>query len=145
MDAGRLRTGNSVDVLKELYKTTLTGVVPTDVMNKMVTDYTGSTRFVDRCKDMTVVYDGLVVRVLLKGVEGKAAGGIPLDDDLLEDWLDIGCITPTVCKDSLIVRRYEQAIERDATIKGAMDEMAELMGVQMSQEDAIFNGLKGAK
>ena len=50
-----------------------------------------------------------------------------------------------MCKDSLIVRRYEQAIERDATIKGAMDEMAELMGVQMSQEDAIFNGLKGAK
>ena len=136
MDAGRLRTGNSVDVLKELYKTTLTGVVPTDVMNKMVTDYTGSTRFVDRCKDMTVIR-----WCRYKGVK---LNRIP-HDDLLEDWLDIGCITPTVCKDSLIVRRYEQAIERDATIKGAMDEMAELMGVQMSQEDAIFYGLKGAK
>ena len=46
-------------------------------------------------------------------------------------------------KESLIVRRYEQAIEKDATIKGAMDEMATLFGVSMTKEDAIFNGLKG--
>ena len=135
MVEGRLRTGNSVDVLKELYKTTQTGVVPTDVMNKLVCDYTGSTRFVDRCKDMTVIRWCRYKNVKVNRIP---------HDDLLEDWLDIGCITPTVCKDSLIVRRYEQAIEKDATIKGAMDEMAELMGVQMSQEDAIFNGLKGA-
>ena len=136
MYQGRLRTGNSVKVLKELYKTTLTGVVPTDVMNKMVCDYTGTTRFVNRCKDMTVIR-------WCRYKNGKL-NRIP-HDDLLEDWLDIGCISSDVLKDSLIVRRYEQAIEKDATIKGAMDEMAVLMGVQMSQEDAIFNGLKGAK
>ena len=136
MVQNRLRTGNSVKVLKELYKTTLTGVVPTDVMNKMVCDYTGTTRFVDRCKDMTVIR-------WCRYKNGKL-NRIP-HDDLLEDWLDIGCISSNVLKDSLIVRRYEQAIEKDATIKGAMDEMAVLMGVQMSQEDAIFNGLKGAK
>ena len=136
MYQGRLRTGNSVKVLKELYKTTLTGVVPTDVMNKMVCDYPGTTRFVDRCKDMTVIR-------WCRYKNGKL-NRIP-HDDLLEDWLDIGCISSNVLKDSLIVRRYEQAIEKDATIKGAMDEMAVLMGVQMSQEDAIFNGLKGAK
>ena len=136
MYQGRLRTGNSVKVLKELYKTTLTGVVPTDVMNKMVCDYTGTTRFVDRCKDMTVIRWCRYKNVKLNRIP---------HDDLLEDWLDIGCISSDVLKDSLIVRRYEQAIEKDATIKGAMDEMAVLMGVQMSQEDAIFNGLKGAK
>ena len=130
----RLRTGNSVKVLKELYKTTLTGVVPTDVMNKLVCDYTGSTRFVDRCKDMTVIRWRRYKNVKLNRIP---------HDDLLEDWSDIGCISSNVLKDSLIVRRYEQAIERDATIKGAMDEMAELMGVQMSKEDAIFNGLRG--
>ena len=132
----RLRTGNSVKVLKELYKTTLTGVVPTDVMNKLVCDYTGSTRFVDRCKDMTVIRWCRYKNVKLNRIP---------HDDLLEDWSDIGCISSNVLKDSLIVRRYEQAIERDATIKGAMDEMAELMGVQMSKEDAIFNGLRGVQ
>ena len=132
----RLRTGNSVKVLKELYKTTLTGVVPTDVMNKLVCDYTGSTRFVDRCKDMTVIRWDRYKNVKLNRIP---------HDDLLEDWSDIGCISSNVLKDSLIVRRYEQAIERDATIKGAMDEMAELMGVQMSKEDAIFNGLRGVQ
>ena len=62
---------------------------------------------------------------------------------MIEDWADIGLISTTMLKESLIVRRYEQAIEKDATIKRAMDEMATLFGVSMTKEDAIFNGLKG--
>ena len=128
------RTGNSAEVLKELFSTTKAVAMGGDDMNKLVVDYTGSTRFVNRCKDMTVIRWSMD--------DGTRLGRIPIDD-LMEDWADIGLISATMLKESLIVRRYEQAIEKDATIKGAMDEMATLFGVSMTKEDAIFNGLKG--
>ena len=128
------RTGNSAEVLKELFNTTKAVAMGGDDMNKLVVDYTGSTRFVNRCKDMTVI------RWLYS--DGTRLGRIPIDE-LMEDWADIGLISATMLKESLIVRRYEQAIEKDATIKRAMDEMATLFGVSMTKEDAIFNGLKG--
>ncbi len=127
-------SGNSDEVLRELYEDTRTGVMPTEAMNKLVSDYTGSTRFVDRCKDMTVV------RWWRKS--NKTLGGIPLHT-LLEDWATIGLITEKVLTESLIVRRYEQAIKNDATIKGALTAMAAELCVEMSIEDAIFNGLRG--
>ena len=37
----------------------------------------------------------------------------------------------------------EQAIKNDATIKGALTAMAAELCVEMSIEDAIFNGLRG--
>ena len=99
-----------------------------------VSDYTGSTRFVDRCKDMTVVR--------WWRNSNKTLGGIPLDT-LLEDWATMGLISEKVLTESLIVRRYEQAIKNDATIKGALNAMAAELCVEMSIEDAIFNGLRG--
>ena len=128
------RTGNSAEVLKELFNTTKAVAMGGDDMNKLVVDYTGSTRFVNRCKDMTVIRWSMD--------DGTRLGRVPIDE-LMEDWADIGLISATMLKESLIVRRYEQAIEKDATIKSAMDEMATLFGVSMTKEDAIFNGLKG--
>ena len=128
------RTGNSAEVLKELFNTTKAVAMGGDDMNKLVVDYTGSTRFVNRCKDMTVIRWSMD--------DGTRLGRVPIDE-LMEDWADIGLISTTMLKESLIVRRYEQAIEKDATIKSAMDEMATLFGVSMTKEDAIFNGLKG--
>jgi len=128
------RTGNSAEVLKELFNTTKAVAMGGDDINKLVVDYTGSTRFVNRCKDMTVIRWSMD--------DGTRLGRVPIDE-LMEDWADIGLISATMLKESLIVRRYEQAIEKDATIKRAMDEMATLFGVSMTKEDAIFNGLKG--
>jgi len=45
----------------------------------------------------------------------------------------------------LIVRKYEQAIATDTTIKGALEKMAAELCVEMSIEDAIFNGLRGVE
>jgi homoserine acetyltransferase len=66
-------------------------------------------------------------------------------EDLLKDWAEIGLITTSVLDESLIVRRYEQAILNDATIKGALEKMAAELCVEMSIEDAIFNGLRGVQ
>lgn len=127
-------SGNSDEVLRDLYEETTTGTMPVDAMNKLVTDYTGSTRFVDRCKDMTVV------RWL---DEAPARPGMIPFDDLLKDWAEIGLISDKVLAESLIVRKYEQAIVMDTTIKQAQIEMAADLCVEMSIEDAIFNGLRG--
>jgi|TARA_B110000914_G_scaffold189522_1_gene175025 hypothetical protein len=134
-------SGNSDEVLRDLYEETTTGTMPVDAMNKLVTDYTGSTRFVDRCKDMTVVRWSRG-KSSAQGFDGKAAGGIPFDS-LLKDWANIGLISDKVLADSLIVRKYEQAIVMDTTIKQAQIEMAADLCVEMSIEDAIFNGLRG--
>jgi len=76
-----------------------------------------------------------------QGFDGGNTGGIPFDD-LLKDWAEIGLITEKVLTDSLIVRKYEQAIVMDKTIKQAQLEMAAELCVEMSIEDAIFNGIK---
>lgn len=125
-------TGNSEEVLRELYAETVTSLMPTDAMNTLVEDYTGSTRFVDRCKDMTVVR---------WCSEAPARPGMIPFDDLLKDWAEIGLITEQVLAESLIVRKYEQAIVTDTTIKQALLEMSAELCVEMSIEDAIFNGL----
>ena len=127
-------SGNSEEVLRELYAETVTRLMPTDAMNTLVEDYTGSTRFVDRCKDMTVV------RWL---DEAPARPGMIPFDDLLKDWAEIGLISDKVLAESLIVRKYEQAIVTDTTIKQALLEMSAELCVEMSIEDAIFNGMKG--
>ena len=129
-------SGNSEEVLRELYKETVTRLMPTDAMNTLVEDYTGSTRFVDRCKDMTVV------RWL---DEAPARPGMIPFDDLLKDWAEIGLISDKILAESLIVRKYEQAIVTDTTIKQALLEMSAELCVEMSIEDAIFNGMKGRK
>ncbi len=129
-------TGNSDEVLRNLYAETTTGTMPTDAMNKLVTDYTGSTRFVDRCKDMTVVR---------WSTDAPARPGMIPFDDLLKDWAEIGLISDKILAESLIVRKYEQAIVTDTTIKQALLEMSAELCVEMSIEDAIFNGMKGRK
>jgi hypothetical protein len=73
--------------------------------------------------------------------ENEDKGRIPIDD-LLKDWYEIGLIPEQVLKDSLVVRKYEQAIATDVTIKQAKLEMAADLCVDMSIEDAIFNGLQ---
>ena len=125
-------SGNSEEVLQELYAETVTSLMPTDAMNTLVEDYTGSTRFVDRCKDMTVVR---------WSTDAPARPGMIPFDDLLKDWAEIGLISDKVLAESLIVRKYEQAIVMDTTIKQALLEMSAELCVEMSIEDAIFNGL----
>ena len=129
-------SGNSEEVLRELYAETVTSLMPTDAMNTLVEDYTGSTRFVDRCKDMTVVR---------WCTDAPARPGMIPFDDLLKDWAEIGLISDKVLAESLIVRKYEQAIVTDTTIKQALLEMSAELCVEMSIEDAIFNGMKGRK
>ena len=125
-------SGNSDEVLQELYAETVTSLMPTDAMNTLVEEYTGSTRFVDRCKDMTVVR---------WSTDAPARPGMIPFDDLLKDWAEIGLISDKVLAESLIVRKYEQAIVMDTTIKQALLEMSAELCVEMSIEDAIFNGL----
>ena len=125
-------SGNSEEVLQELYAETVTNLMPTDAMNTLVEEYTGSTRFVDRCKDMTVVR---------WSTDAPARPGMIPFDDLLKDWAEIGLISDKVLAESLIVRKYEQAIVMDTTIKQALLEMSAELCVEMSIEDAIFNGL----
>ena len=127
-------SGNSDEVLQELYAETVTSLMPTDAMNTLVEEYTGSTRFVDRCKDMTVVR---------WSTDAPARPGMIPFDDLLKDWAEIGLISDKVLAESLIVRKYEQAIVMDTTIKQALLEMSAELCVEMSIEDAIFNGMKG--
>jgi hypothetical protein len=127
-------SGNSDEVLQELYAETVTNLMPTDAMNTLVEEYTGSTRFVDRCKDMTVVR---------WSTDAPARPGMIPFDDLLKDWAEIGLISDKVLAESMIVRKYEQAIVMDTTIKQALLEMSAELCVEMSIEDAIFNGMKG--
>ena len=129
-------SGNTDEVLREVYAETVTSLMPTDAMNTLVEEYTGSTRFVDRCKDMTVVR---------WSTDAPARPGMIPFDDLLKDWAEIGLISDKILAETLIVRKYEQAIATDTTIKKALLEMSTELCVEMSIEDAIFNGLQGRK
>lgn len=129
-------TGNDNEVLKLLFSETVPDKMGPEAMNMLVEEYAGSDRFVDRLKNMTVV------RWL--SAEDEDKGMIPFED-LLRDWYEIGLIPEQTLKDSLVVRKYEQAIATDVTIQAARREMAADLCVDMSLEDAIFNGVTGVK
>jgi len=126
-------TGNSVEVLQNLFEETEFDVMGKDAMNSLVEEYTGSPRFNDRLKNMYVIR-------WVPSSDG--AGNLIPFGDLLRDFAEIGLISEKVLADSLIVRKYEQAIVADTTIKQAQLEMAAELCVEMSIEDAIFNGIK---
>mgnify|MGYP006087031549 FL=1 len=130
-------TGNDNDVLELLFEDSYTDDMSNEAMNLLVEDYAGSTRFQDRLKNFKVQR---WTSGKNKSVFGSVGGRIPFDG-LLIDWMEIGLITEKIVNDSLVIKKYEDAIEKDATIKQAKLEMAAGLCVEMSIEDAIFNGL----
>jgi len=129
----RIRTGNSVEVLHELFKETEMSVMGKKAMNALVEEYTGSNRFTNRLKTMYVIR--------WTQVAPARPSWIPFED-LLHDFAEVGLINEKVLTDSLIVRKYEQAIIGDTVIKDARCMMAAEVCVEMSIDDAIFNGLQ---
>ena len=138
-----MRTGNDNAVLKLLFAESYTDDMSNEAMNLLAKDYSGSKRFQDRMRNFKVQRwtsgDN-------KSVFGSVGGRIPFED-MLKDWMDLGLITEKIVNDSLVIKKYEDAIEKDATKKQARLEMAAGLCVDMSVEDAIFNGLakKGEK
>jgi len=138
-----MRTGNDNEVLELLFAESYTDDMSNEAMNLLAKDYSGSKRFQDRMRNFKVQRwtsgDN-------KSVFGSVGGRIPFED-MLKDWMDLGLITEKIVNDSLVIKKYEDAIEKDATKKQARLEMAAGLCVDMSVEDAIFNGLakKGEK
>ena len=138
-----MRTGNDNEVLKLLFAGSYTDDMSNEAMNLLAKDYSGSKRFQDRMRNFKVQRwtsgDN-------KSVFGSVGGRIPFED-MLKDWMDLGLITEKIVNDSLVIKKYEDAIEKDATKKQARLEMAAGLCADMSIEDAIFNGLakKGDK
>jgi len=138
-----MRTGNDNEVLKLLFAESYTDDMSNEAMNLLAKDYSGSKRFQDRMRNFKVQRwtsgDN-------KSVFGSVGGRIPFED-MLKDWMDLGLITEKIVNDSLVIKKYEDAIEKDATKKQARLEMAAGLCADMSIEDAIFNGLakKGEK
>ena len=138
-----MRTGNDNEVLKLLFAESYTDDMSNEAMNLLAKDYSGSKRFQDRMRNFKVQRwtsgDN-------KSVFGSVGGRIPFED-MLKDWMDLGLITEKIVNDSLVIKKYEDAIEADATKKQARLEMAAGLCADMSIEDAIFNGLakKGDK
>jgi hypothetical protein len=138
-----MRTGNDNEVLKLLFAESYTDDMSNEAMNLLAKDYSGSKRFQDRMRNFKVQRwtsgDN-------KSVFGSVGGRIPFED-MLKDWMDLGLITEKIVNDSLVIKKYEDAIEKDATKKQARLEMAAGLCADMSIEDAIFNGLakKGDK
>ncbi len=138
-----MRTGNDNEVLELLFAESYTDDMSNEAMNLLAKDYSGSKRFQDRMRNFKVQRwtsgDN-------KSVFGSVGGRIPFED-MLKDWMDLGLITEKIVNDSLVIKKYEDAIEKDATKKQARLEMAAGLCADMSIEDAIFNGLakKGDK
>ncbi len=138
-----MRTGNDNEVLELLFAESYTDDSSNEAMNLLAKDYSGSKRFQDRMRNFKVQRwtsgDN-------KSVFGSVGGRIPFED-MLKDWMDLGLITEKIVNDSLVIKKYEDAIEKDATKKQARLEMAAGLCADMSIEDAIFNGLakKGDK
>ena len=130
-------TGNDNDVLKLLFKESYLDDMSNEAMNLLAEDYAGSKRFQDRMRNFKVQRWAYGKN---KSVFGSAGGRIPIDGMLI-DWMELGLITEKIVNDSLVIKKYEDAIEKDATIKQAKLEMAAGLCVDMSIEDAIFNGL----
>jgi hypothetical protein len=118
-------TGNDHKILNILFKDTALQKMGSVAMNGLVCEYTGSTRFVDRCKDMTVV----------RWISDETGDRLRIPfEDMLNDWMDIGLITEKIVNESLIIKKYEDVIEKDARRNRERCET-------LSKEDAIFNGL----
>jgi hypothetical protein len=130
-------TGNDNDVLKLLFTESYTDDMSNEAMNLLVEDYAGSKRFQDRLRNFKVQRWTSGEN---SSVFGSVGGRIPFDGMLI-DWMELGLITEKVVNDSLVIKKYEDAIEQDATIKQAKLEAAASLCVEMSVEDAIFNGL----
>lgn len=141
--ADKTWTGNDNEVLKLLFAESYTDDMSNEAMNLLVEDYAGSKRFQDRMRNFKVQRWTSGEN---KSVFGSVGGRIPFED-MLKDWMDLGLITEKIVNDSLVIKKYEDAIEKDATKKQARLEMAAGLCVDMSVEDAIFNGLakKGEK
>jgi hypothetical protein len=131
-------TGNDNSVLKLLFKESYTDDMSNEAMNLLAEDYAGSKRFKDRMRNFKVQR---WVSGENKSVFGSSGGRIPIDG-MLVDWMELGLITEKIVNDSLVIKKYEDAIEQDATIKQAKLEMAAKLCVDMSVEDAIFNGFR---
>mgnify|MGYP001139982440 CR=1 FL=1 len=138
-----MRTGNDNEVLKLLFAESYTDDMSNEAMNLLAKDYSGSKRFQDRMRNFKVQRWTSGEN---KSVFGSVGGRIPFED-MLKDWMDLGLITEKIVNDSLVIKKYEDAIEKDATKKQARLEMAAGLCADMSIEDAIFNGLakKGEK
>ena len=130
-------TGNDNDVLELLFEDSYTDDMSNEAMNLLVQDYAGSKRFRDRLKNFKVQR---WTSGKNNSVFGSVGGRIPFDGMLI-DWMEMGLITEKIVNDSLVIKKYEDAIEKDATIKQAKLEAAASLCVDMSIEDAIFNGL----
>ena len=130
-------TGNDNDVLKLLFKESYLDDMSNEAMNLLAEDYAGSKRFKDRMRNFKVQR---WTSGKNKSVFGSVGGRIPIDGMLI-DWMELGLITEKIVNDSLVIKKYEDAIEQDATRKQARLEMAAGLCVDMSIEDAIFNGL----
>ena len=138
-----MRTGNDNEVLKLLFAESYTDDMSNEAMNLLAKDYSGSKRFQDRMRNFKVQRWTSGEN---KSVFGSVGGRIPFED-MLKDWMDLGLITEKIVNDSLVIKKYEDAIEKDAIKKQARLEMAAGLCADMSIEDAIFNGLakKGDK
>ena len=130
-------TGNDNGILKLLFEDSYTDDMSNEAMNLLAEDYAGSKRFKDRMRNFKVQRWASGKN---KSVFGSSGGRIPVDG-ILVDWMELGLITEKIVNDSLVIKKYEDAIEQDATIKQAKLEMAAGLCVEMSIEDAIFNGL----
>ena len=131
-------TGNDNDVLKLLFEESYTDDMSNEAMNLLAEEYASSTRFKDRMKNFKVQRWSTGGNFSIFGSKG---GRIPFED-MLRDWMDLGLITQKIVDDSLVIRHYEQTIEKDATKKQAKLEMAAKLCVDIATEDAIFNGLR---
>ena len=136
-------TGNDTSVLELLFKESYLDDMSNEAMNLLAEDYAGSKRFQDHMRNFKVQRWAYGKN---KSVFGSVGGRIPFDGILI-DWAEMGLITEKIVNDSLVIKKYEDAIEKDATKKQARLEMAAGLCVDMSVEDAIFNGLatKGEK
>ena len=136
-------TGNDTSVLELLFKESYLDDMSNEAMNLLAEDYAGSKRFQDRMRNFKVQR---WTSGKNNSVFGSVGGRIPFDGMLI-DWMEMGLITEKIVNDSLVIKKYEDAIEKDATKKQARLEMAAGLCVDMSVEDAIFNGLatKGEK
>jgi hypothetical protein len=130
-------TGNDNDVLGLLFKESYLDDMSNEAMNLLAEDYAGSKRFQDRMRNFKVQR---WTSGKNNSVFGSVGGRIPFDGMLI-DWMEMGLITEKIVNDSLVIKKYEDAIQKDATKKQARLEMAAGLCVDISIEDAIFNGM----
>jgi len=132
-------TGNDNEVLKLLFAESYTDDMSNEAMNLLVEGYAGSKRFQDRLRNFKVQRWTSGEN---KSVFGSVGGRIPFED-MLKDWMDLGLITEKIVNDSLVIKKYEDAIEKDASIKQARQEAAAKLTVDLvNEEDLMFNGFR---